>query len=57
MARLTRGVSVLGEASRRPAVATVLPHNSGASHYVPKGSLVMKRLRAGAGAATPPQPP
>jgi hypothetical protein len=55
MARLTQGVPALGEASQRPAAATVLPHNSGASHYVPKGSLVMKRLRAGA--ATPPQPP
>jgi hypothetical protein len=44
LARLTRGVSALGEASRRLAVATTLPHNSGASHGVPKGPPVTKRL-------------
>jgi hypothetical protein len=55
LARLTRGVSASGEASQWPMAAMVLPCISDASHSVPKGSLVTKRLRAGA--ATPPQPP
>jgi hypothetical protein len=55
MARLTQGVSVLGEASRWLAVGTVLPHNSDASHDASKGPPVTKRLRAAA--AAPPQPP
>jgi hypothetical protein len=55
LARITRGVSVLGEASRWLAVGTVLPRNSSASHGVSKGPPMTKRLWAVA--AAPPQPP
>jgi hypothetical protein len=55
MARLTRVVSALGEASWWLAVGTILPRNSGASHGASKGPPVTKRLWATA--AAPPQPP
>jgi hypothetical protein len=55
LARLTRGVSALGEASQWLVAVTSLPHNSGASHGVPKGPPMMKRLWAAVRA--PPQPP